>query len=74
MRQQLVYSIEIFFKNAFLGVDYTADSTLMFVNTPIVIGLRFGIFAVVIIVNIGALGVIVFFLQESITTQKGDPA
>ena len=64
MRQQLVYSIEIFFKNAFLGVDYTADSTLMFVNTPIVIGLRFGIFAVVIIALILLLRLRQFSLYD----------
>ena len=49
MRGQLLYSAELFIKNAFVGVDYSTDSLLIFTNTPIGIGLRFGVFAIVII-------------------------
>lgn len=49
MRGQLIYSIELFIKNAFLGVDYSSDTALLFTNTPIGIGLRFGVFALAII-------------------------
>ncbi len=65
MRGQLVYSAELFIKNAFVGVDYSADTSLIFTNTPIGIGLRFGVLAVVIITLILFLRLRQLSLYES---------
>lgn len=65
MRQQLISLVEIFFENIFLGYDYSHDASIIFINTPIAIGLRFGIFAVVIIALILLLRLRQFSLYDS---------
>ncbi len=49
MSEQLLYSFRLFLENMFFGVDYTLDGALYFTNTPIGIGLRFGVLAIIII-------------------------